>query len=117
MPRQDHGGVFLSHNSSSRFNLESPKRLNLIVFVLAFALLLVFSLHNFDSIGQDIGRHLKTGEIIWQTKTVPNINLFSFTVPDHSFINHHWLAEVIFYLLNLAVGLNGLIIFKGIFYI
>ena len=68
--------------------------------------------HTLDSINQDIGRHLKTGEIIWQTKSVPQTNLFSYTEPATPFINHHWGSEVIFYLLNLSVGLQGLIILK-----
>jgi hypothetical protein len=68
--------------------------------------------HGFYTINQDIGRHIKTGEIIWQTRTIPKTNLFSFTLPDHLFINHHWFSEVIFYLLNLLIGLRGLIVFK-----
>ena len=80
--------------------------------MLAFALLLVFSIHNFDSIGQDIGRHLKIGEIIWQTKEVPKTNLFSFTEPDFPFVNHHWLSEVIFFGIFSAAGFTGLILTK-----
>ena len=82
------------------------------VFVLLFSLLAVFLIHNFDSIGQDIGRHLKIGEIIWQTKEVPKVNLFSFTEPDFPFLNHHWLSGVIFYFLFLLAGFSGMIIFK-----
>jgi hypothetical protein len=69
-------------------------------------------IHGLYSINQDIGRHLKMGEIIWQTKSVPDTNLFSYTEPDHEFINHHWLGEVLFYGLNNLVGLKGLIVFK-----
>jgi hypothetical protein len=57
---------------------------------------------------------LKLGQIIWETKSVPKTNLFSFTEPDHPFINHHWLSEVIFYLLFGIIGLKGLIIFKAV---
>lgn len=81
----------------------------IILFLLTVALV---STHSLDSINQDIGRHLKTGQIIWQTREVPKINLFSFTEPNHPFINHHWLSEVIFYLLSLFVGLKGLIVLK-----
>ena len=85
------------------------------VFVLLFGLLAVFLIHNFDSIGQDIGRHLKTGEIIWQTKEVPKTNLFSFTEPDFPFTNHHWLSEVIFYNVFNLGGLTWLILLKVFF--
>ena len=84
------------------------------LFVLIFVLLGSFLIHNFDSIGQDIGRHLKVGEIIWQTKEVPKTNLFSFTEPDFPFINHHWLSEVMFFGIFSAVGFTGLILVKAV---
>jgi hypothetical protein len=107
-------------------------KLELGVFILLFGLLAVFLVHNFDSIGQDIGRHLKTGEIIWQTNLgegsnrpdqgsvadfgisveVPKTNLFSFTEPDFQFINHHWLSEVIFFGIYSWTGFTGLILLK-----
>ena len=43
-------------------------------------------------------QNLKLGKIIWETKTIPNTNLFSYTNPNFPFINHHWLSENIFYL-------------------
>lgn len=76
---------------------------------LFFASLLV---HSLNSINQDIGRHIKSGQIIWETKNVYKTNLFSFTEPDNPFINHHWLSEVVFYGLNNIIGLKGLILFK-----
>ena len=100
-------------------------RINTLIYVLLFVLLASFLIHNFDSIGQDIGRHLKVGEIIWQMNfgegsgakpgisvEVPKTNLFSFTEPDFPFINHHWLSEVIFFgIFNLG-GFTGLILLK-----
>ncbi len=87
-------------------------KIDIAVFVLSFVLLAVFLVHNFVSIGQDIGRHLKVGEIIWQTKEVPKTNLFSFTEPDLRFINHHWLSEVIFFKIFGLAGFTGLILVK-----
>ncbi|MDP4001712.1 MAG: hypothetical protein Q8P69_01555 [bacterium] len=81
--------------------------------VIFFALAGAVFVHSLGSINQDIGRHLKTGEIIWQTKHVPETNLFSYTEPNVPFVNHHWLSEVVFYILNLFIGLKGLIIFKA----
>jgi hypothetical protein len=72
----------------------------------------LFVTHTLGSINQDVGRHLKTGQIIWQTHSIPKVNLFSFTEPDSRFINHHWLSEVVFYLLSTLIGLKGLILFK-----
>jgi hypothetical protein len=68
--------------------------------------------HSLDAVNQDLGRHIKTGQIIWETKSVPRVNTFSFTEPNAPFINHHWLAEVVFFFLSGAIGLKGLILFK-----
>src|SRR3989344_1225371 len=87
-------------------------RLSTGVYVLLFILLASFLIHNFDSVGQDIGRHLKVGEIIWQTGEVPKTNLFSFTEPDFVFINHHWLSEVMLFGIFSATGFTGLILVK-----
>jgi len=73
------------------------RTLNKVIIALIFILAGVLFTHNLTSINVDIGRHIKLGEIIWQTGEVPKTNLFSFTAPDYSFINHHWLSEVIFY--------------------
>ncbi len=90
------------------------KHLWILSVVMGFVLLGLLSIHSFDSINNDIGRHIKLGEIIWQTKSVPSTNLFSFTEPNHPFINHHWLSEVLFYFLYLLVGLKGMIVSKAI---
>lgn len=84
------------------------------MILLVFVLLAVFLIHSATAINQDLGRHIKTGEIIRQTKQVPQTNLFSYTNPDFPFINHHWLSEVIFYWLYLIVGIRGLIVFSAL---
>ncbi len=88
--------------------------LKILVLALLFIFLGLLLIHSLGSINQDIGRHLKLGQIIWETKNIPQTNLFSFTEPDHPFINHHWLSEVVFYLLFGIIGLKGLIIFKAV---
>lgn len=87
--------------------------------IIGLTLLLVglFCVHTLGSINQDIGRHLKTGQIIWENQSVPKVNLFSFTEPNAPFINHHWLSEVVFYLLSLGIGLTGLIWFKALVFV
>lgn len=61
---------------------------------------------------QDLGRHLKLGEIITKTGQVPKTNLFSYTNPDFPFINTHWLFEVIAYLFSQTVGLQVFLVLK-----
>ncbi len=74
----------------------------LLIFVLSFLLKADYS---FD---QDLGRHIKFGEIIWQTKSIPHTNLFSYTYPDFPFINSHWLFEVLSYFLSQNFGMQTL---------
>lgn len=64
------------------------------------------------SFDQDLGRHIKLGEIITKTLQIPKTNLFSYTNPDFPFINTHWLFEVITYWFSQAVGLQTLLILK-----
>lgn len=67
--------------------------------------------HTITAFTQDLGRHLLTGKIILQTRHIPKENLFSYTYPHFPFINHHWLSEVIFYLMFHLGGANSLLIF------
>lgn len=66
------------------------------------------------SFTQDLGRHLKTGEIIIKNHSVPMVNMFSFTEPNYPFINHHWLSEVVFYLFSQINGISSLIGLKSV---
>ncbi len=86
--------------------------LNWLSLGLLFLLFLSFFSHNLTAFTQDLGRHLKVSELIVQTGKVPKTNLFSFAFPQFPFINHHWLPEVIFFLINQAFGLNALILLK-----
>ena len=80
-----------------------------VIYFLVFLLFIGF-FHPVYSITQDLGRHLKTGEIILNTYSVPKTNLFSYTYPDFPFINHHWLSEVVYFVSFQKIGFNGLLI-------
>ena len=84
--------------------------MNRPIYLLIFLLLFIGFFHPVYSITQDLGRHLKTGEIILNTYSVPKTNIFSYTYPNSPFINHHWLSEVIYFTLFQKIGFNGLLI-------
>jgi hypothetical protein len=44
---------------------------------------------------------------------VLNTNLYSFTQPNHPFLNHHWLVGVIFYVIYTVAGFAGLTLFSS----
>lgn len=84
-----------------------------------FLLLLIFTIliHPNNSLNQDLGRHIKLGQIIWETKNIPNTNLFTFTNPSFPFINHHWLPEVFFYFISKDFGIIAITYCKIFIYL
>ncbi|MBI2334280.1 hypothetical protein HYU96_00585 [Candidatus Daviesbacteria bacterium] len=82
------------------------QKILLLFFVLAF---LFRSDLSFD---QDLGRHLKMGEIILQEGSIPKTNLFSFTNPEFKYVNTHWLFGVMAYWFSESFGLQALLILK-----
>ncbi len=60
----------------------------------------------------DLWGHLYFGKEILQAGRLPHNNIYSFTVPDHPWINHEWLAEVLFYGIYSLLGSSGLIFLK-----
>ena len=83
-------------------------------FAAVIAVVFLLSIHTLTSVYQDIGRHIRLGELIWHTHRVPGTNLFSYTAPNFPFIDHHWLSEVLLYLGDSVVGLAGLIAIKAV---
>lgn len=100
-----------NYSVAENFWFKLLRRLTVFLVLLTLA---VFLIHSASAINQDLGRHLKVGEIIWQTGHVPTTNLFSYTNPNFPFINHHWLSEVTYYLLSVIIGIKGLIIFNAV---
>ncbi|MDD3679262.1 MAG: hypothetical protein PHX72_00145 [Candidatus Shapirobacteria bacterium] len=89
-------------------------------FWLGIILLVIFSLAFHSSQrewNQDLGRHLKVGEIILKEKSIPKTNLFSYVQEDFPFQNHHWLSEVIFVVVYNTFGNNGLILLKTVIFL
>lgn len=57
----------------------------------------------------DLGRHIVNGELIVNGVTdVLFKNYYSFTEPQHAFVNHHWGSGVIFHLTHSGFGFEGL---------
>lgn len=56
----------------------------------------------------DLWWHLKTGQFIWTTHTIPQVDLFSFTALHHAWIPHEWLFQAAIYAAYKAGGFSGL---------
>ncbi|HXA43383.1 MAG TPA: hypothetical protein VNV65_10790 [Candidatus Solibacter sp.] len=58
--------------------------------------------------------HLRVGRWILDHGMIPTHDLFTFTVPDHRFVAHEWLSEVIMAVLTGIFGLGGVTIYFAI---
>jgi hypothetical protein len=59
---------------------------------------------------RDFWWHLKTGEYIINTHSIPRTDFFSFTNYGKPWVAHEWLSETIFYVIYSRSGFNALII-------
>lgn len=59
----------------------------------------------------DTGYHIRAGEYILKTLSVPKQDIFSFTTPPIPWTAHEWLSEVIMALVHKSSGLTGIVIF------
>lgn len=69
--------------------------------------------HRFDD--PDMWWHLKTGEVIWTSHTIPTADLFSYTTNHHAWIPHEWLSQVVIYGAYRWGGYSGLMVYLCLF--
>jgi len=58
----------------------------------------------------DLWLHLKTGQLIWTTHTIPTTDLFSWTTQHHPTLPHEWLAQTLIYAAYRLGGYFGLML-------
>jgi hypothetical protein len=75
--------------------------------VYAFAIAFIFASRQLSD--PDFWWHLKTGEYIVKTFSIPRVDFYSFTLPGKHWVAHEWLSEVIFYLIYSRFGSYALI--------
>ena len=61
----------------------------------------------------DTGYHIRAGEYIIDTLSIPRHDLFSFISPPLPWTAHEWLSEVIMALLYGRFGMAGVVLFFG----
>lgn len=59
----------------------------------------------------DTGFHIRTGEYILETLSIPKYDIFSFRTPSREWINTAWLSDVIMALIHKISGLTGIVVF------
>lgn len=58
----------------------------------------------------DMWWHLKTGQIIWTTHTIPTTDIFSYTTNHHAWVPHEWLSQALIYGAYRLGGYSGLML-------
>ena len=61
----------------------------------------------------DFWWHLKTGELILETRSIPRTDIFSHTAAGRPWTAHEWPAQVIFFLVYRYLGLSGVVYFTA----
>ncbi len=84
------------------------KIFNCVFVVYVFVFTFLFASRPLDD--PDFWWHLKTGEYVVNTGTIPKADHFSFTNAGREWVAHEWLSEVIFYVIYSLVGFGGLIL-------
>ena len=79
----------------------------LMVFVL---MSLVFVLAVRAISDPDFWWHLRAGQFIWETRSIPRTDIFSSTFFGREWVAHEWLSEALLYLIHRAFGYVGLVV-------
>jgi hypothetical protein len=86
----------------------------------------IFALSRKGICDPDIWWHLHNADYLVQHHRLPNVDMYSFTVPGHAWTNHEWLAELPYYFAWRTLGLSGIhsvmfavliFIFLGVLYL
>jgi hypothetical protein len=80
-----------------------------LVFLVAFWALLVGPLSNRPLVDADIGWHIRTGEQILATHSVPRVDSFSSTMQGQPWFAWEWLYDTLLGVVHGAMGLNGVV--------
>jgi hypothetical protein len=80
-----------------------------IIFIFLFWSLLAGPLSNRPLADSDIGWHIRTGELILATHSLPRTDPFSSTMQGQPWFAWEWLYDILLGILHQACGLNGVV--------
>ncbi len=95
-----------SSSSALRFLLPSVRD---IIFIFLFWSILAGTLSNRPLADPDIGWHIRTGEQILATHSLPRVDPFSSTMQGQPWFAWEWLYDVLLGALHHCCGLNGVV--------
>lgn len=80
-----------------------------ILPVVLFSMIFVLAVRQSVSIDPDLWWHLKAGQQIIDTRSIPHTDDYSFTKQGSEWVAHEWLSEVIMDAIYRVTGLTGLV--------
>ena len=83
------------------------ERLTLALFFSVVVALSLFLLKN-----PDFGFHLKAGEYIWSTWSIPDRDVFSYLAAGNRWVDSHWLFQLVLYGVYSVAGIPGIILLR-----
>lgn len=111
----------MAEGSGSSSEAKQPGWLKLLlpsipdVIFVALLTTLVFSFLAMRLLGDaDIGWQIRTGQLIWATRTIPHVDPYSSTITGKSWYAWEWLYDVTVGRLDTWMGLNGVVWFSAI---
>ncbi len=78
--------------------------------MVAILLLCIFFMASREIVDPDFWWHLRTGQYIVETRSIPRQDVFSYTLPEQPWITHEWLTEVLIFGIYSISGQEGLIL-------
>jgi len=86
-------------------------RLHVRTLLVVVALGSIFVINVFGFTDPDFWWHVRTGQYIVETRSIPHTDLFSYTAFGKPWITHEWVSQILMYLLHDNLGYWGNVVF------
>lgn len=86
-----------------------------LLFISLISWLFLFGAGGWDVLvnDADVGWHIRTGEHVWQTRSVPHTDLFSWSKPGATWFAWEWLSDLAYAGVHALQGLKGVVLLGG----
>ena len=88
------------------------RALNAFSLACLFVVVALFTV--FTIVDRDIGFHLRTGELIWQSGTIPTADPFSYVAQGRPWVDSHWLFQLLAYAAYSLGSFAGLVSLRAL---
>jgi hypothetical protein len=75
-----------------------------------FLIVIALCLFNIEAL--DFGWHLKAGEHIWATKSIPTHDIFTYIADGNRWVDSHWLFQLALHGAHSAAGIPGVVLLR-----